>query len=476
MSKIILFSPVGGTDPIEQCNYCDGSMLHICRMRRVDEVYLFLSAEMAELQEKDQRFTRSLELLGKKQQREIKIHLIKNQNLISPHKFDQFYDVFSKHVKEISQSMGADDTLLFNVSSGTPAMKSAPLVLTSLGEIFCFCVQVATPTKKMGNHIHEEKFDLDTLWELDPDNKNNAEDRTEDISCPSLSLIKDRQRIINFVQKHEYAFAYSLAQELPQSYTKGFIKYLEFAKERSLFNLHRAEVLEKELGLDCFPVRNAEYRDIVEYALICDLKLRRHELADFLRALTPLLQELFFKIIERQLHLSMNPVKDIAYVKYDDEKKLVWNKENLLNHRKWNNEVDLYLCKSLEKRARNKYTNEFKMPDLVKNKHLAKIIMSFSEDKKLDKLKDLVKVLRETVEEKLRNQVAHKIVQITDMLILRVTNGKSAQDIMVMLKELFEFTSLKDSEKKFDEYWSSYDKMNEIVISKILEQTNADQN
>ncbi len=475
MSKIILFSPVGGTDPIEQCNYCDGSMLHICRMRRVDEVYLFLSAEMAELQEKDQRFTRSLELLGKKQQREIKIHLIKNQNLISPHKFDQFYDVFSKHVKEISQSMGADDTLLFNVSSGTPAMKSAPLVLTSLGEISCFCVQVATPTKNMGNHIHEEKFDLDTLWELDPDNKNNAEDRTEDISCPSLSLIKDRQRIINFVQKHEYAFAYSLAQELPQSYTKSFIKYLEFAKERSLFNLHMAEVLEKELGLDCFPVRNAEYRDIVEYALICDLKLRRHELADFLRALTPLLQELFFKIIERQLHLSMNPVKDIAYVKYDDEKKLVWNKENLLNHRKWNDEVDFYLCRSLEILSK-KPLSEFNFKKWVKNYQLAEIIKSICDEKKLGNLHELVDDLRDKVEEKLRNQVAHKIVQITDMLILRVTNGKSAQDIMVMLKKLFEFTSLKDSEKKFDEYWSSYDKMNEIVISKILEQTNADQN
>ena len=476
MSKIILFSPVGGTDPIDQCNYCDGSMLHICRMRRVDEVYLFLSAEMAELQEKDQRFTRALELLGKKQQREIKIHLMKNQNLIVPHKFDQFYDVFSKHVKEISHSMEADDTLLFNVSSGTPAMKSAPLVLTSLGEISCACVQVATPTKKMGNHIHEELFDLDTLWELDPDNKDNTEDRTEDISCPSLSLIKDRQRIINFVQKHEYAFAYSLAQELPQRYTKGFIKYLEFAKERSLFNLHRAVVLEKELGLDCLPVRNAEYRDIVEYALICDLKLRRHELADFLRSLTPLLQELYLKIIEGQLNLSMNPIKDNAYVKYDKYKRLSWNEEILLNHRKWNNEVDFYLCKSLENWAQDKHLNEFDFGCLVSNDHLAEIIKSICEGKNLDKLRDLVKVLRDTVEIKLRNQVAHKIVQITDDLILRVTNGIAATDIMAKLRKLFEFIGLKDGEKKFDEYWSSYDKMNEIVISKILEQTNADQN
>ena len=67
-------------------------------------------------------------------------------------------------------------------------------------------------------------------------------------------------------------------------------------------------------------------------------------------------------------------------------------------------------------------------------------------------------------------------MQITDDLILRVTNGIAATDIMAKLRKLFEFIGLKDGEKKFDEYWSSYDKMNEIVISKILEQTNADQN
>lgn len=30
MSKVVLFSPVGGTDPISENNYYDGSLLHIC--------------------------------------------------------------------------------------------------------------------------------------------------------------------------------------------------------------------------------------------------------------------------------------------------------------------------------------------------------------------------------------------------------------------------------------------------------------
>ena len=39
MGKRILFSPVGGTDPIRNCH--DGSMLHICRHYKPDIVYLY---------------------------------------------------------------------------------------------------------------------------------------------------------------------------------------------------------------------------------------------------------------------------------------------------------------------------------------------------------------------------------------------------------------------------------------------------
>lgn len=40
----ILFSPLGGTDPIS--NFRDGSMLHICRIYKPDIVILYMSKEM----------------------------------------------------------------------------------------------------------------------------------------------------------------------------------------------------------------------------------------------------------------------------------------------------------------------------------------------------------------------------------------------------------------------------------------------
>lgn len=62
--KKILFSPIGGTDPIS--NFRDGAMLHICRIYKPDIVYLYLSKEMCEFQEKDDRYRYCLEQLGKK--------------------------------------------------------------------------------------------------------------------------------------------------------------------------------------------------------------------------------------------------------------------------------------------------------------------------------------------------------------------------------------------------------------------------
>lgn len=61
--KKILFSPIGGTDPIS--NFRDGAMLHICRIYKPDIVYLYLSKEMCEFQEKDDRYRYCLEQLGK---------------------------------------------------------------------------------------------------------------------------------------------------------------------------------------------------------------------------------------------------------------------------------------------------------------------------------------------------------------------------------------------------------------------------
>lgn len=63
MNRTILFSPVGGTDPIHNKNCRDGSMLHIERVYEATDVFLYMSKEILENHKKDNRYFYALENL-----------------------------------------------------------------------------------------------------------------------------------------------------------------------------------------------------------------------------------------------------------------------------------------------------------------------------------------------------------------------------------------------------------------------------
>ena len=64
MRKKVLFSPVGGTDPISMNNMRDGSLLHICRYCKPDVVYLYISAEMLKFHKADNRYLYCLDKIA----------------------------------------------------------------------------------------------------------------------------------------------------------------------------------------------------------------------------------------------------------------------------------------------------------------------------------------------------------------------------------------------------------------------------
>ena len=149
MNRKILFSPVGGTDPMPQTNFRDGSMLHICRVYQPTDVYLYMSAEILANHQADNRYLYCLEDLAKRQGRNVKFELIERPDLHNVQDFDTFYRDFRPIIRNINDTMTPEDTLILNVSSGTSAMKSAILVLATLGEYPYRLVQVRTPTGKM---------------------------------------------------------------------------------------------------------------------------------------------------------------------------------------------------------------------------------------------------------------------------------------------------------------------------------------
>ena len=194
MSRKILFSPVGGTDPISAVNAYDGSLLHICRYYKPDVVVLYMSAEVLEAQEKDNRYKYCLQQLMELQHREMEIAAVERPELTEVQDFDFFYDDFREEIQKIYSGMEESDELLINVSSGTPAMKSTLMVLGTFGEYPCRLIQVVTPAKKMNEHQHRD-YDVETLWELNEDNLPDAQNRCVEINCPSLLKLKQEEII-----------------------------------------------------------------------------------------------------------------------------------------------------------------------------------------------------------------------------------------------------------------------------------------
>lgn len=444
MNRLILFSPVGGTDPISLTNYHDGSLLHICRHYRPDKVIMYMSKEMLDYQEKDDRYMYCLSRLDKLQNRDTEYEIIERRELTKVHEFDYFYQDFRNIIKGIYDNLDDTDTLLINISSGTPAMKSGLLVLQTLGEFPAKMIQVATPEKGINEHIHKQ-YDVESLWELDEDNQDGADNRCSEVRCPTLSKIKKEEIIKKHISVYDYQAALDAADSLTNEENSQYRDLIYLAYRRLLLDFSEVDKMIQKTGFKCLPVITSSDRKYFEYALNIDIRLRKKEYVDFIRSITPLVVDLFELILKEQCKIDIN--------KYCDT-----YKANGTTARKWSMSK-LNDSAVLEKLNRYFGTNgeSFKGKDIY-SIHLKVLIDSFSQDNKLKKLIGDVR----NVEGSIRNLAAHEIVSVTEASIKNIT-GFSPESIMDMIKKLFDYTGMQVKKA----YWNSYDDMNKLILKKL---------
>lgn len=445
MGRKFLFSPLGGTDPISNTNMYDGAMLHIVRHYRIDKVYLYMSREIIQYQEADERYTYCLKKLGELQNREIQYELIRRPELIEVQDFEIFYREFKEEIDKIRKEMGEDDELILNLSSGTPAMKSWLLVIRTMNELSCKAVQVVTPDRAMNEHRHKD-YQVKELWELDPDNKEGAENRCREVPCPSLSRVRQEVNIRKLIREYDYHAARELAAEL-QDHEKSYMKLIQVAEKRELLDI---DAVEKELetnhlkDLYRLPITEGEKRDIFEYALVMQIRFRRGEYADFIRSISPILYRLFKRIMEKKLGICLEKYVEAS------KKKTVWDLGKLSK-----DTVGKEILKILG--WENKPGDRFRCRNVCSG-NLQRIIQAKSDDVELKKL---VGGLRK-VEKNVRNLAAHQIVSVNEETIWKWTGGHNAGQIMNNIEKAFGYAEIIDIANK--EVWNSYDQMNEVII------------
>ena len=234
--------------------------------------------------------------------------MIERPDLVDVQKYDTYYTDFRNIIQEIMKTTDEDDEILLNVSSGTPAMKSGLLVLSVLGEFPCVPIQVATPARKMNEHTHEG-YDVEALWELDEDNDpDKSVNRCEAVYCPTLSLIKQQEILLEMIRKYDDAGAMDIAETIENAKGKINKELVQIAYERNQLNLSGAMSLAKKNHLDIFPVKSGNDAKLFEYMANLIIKCQKEEYVDFVRALTPLIADLFELILKDTKNLLQSQI------------------------------------------------------------------------------------------------------------------------------------------------------------------------
>lgn len=437
MGKTFLFSPIGTTDPIKY--FHDGSMLHIARVYQPDIVYLFLSKEMAANHKKDNRYVETLKLLGRKLKHTFEIKVIEREDLVDVQDYDTFYSEFREQIAEIESRMEEDDRLLLNMASGTPAMKSALLVLAAFAEYRFYPIQVSTP-KKMANLEYEERaeYDVSANWELNEDNMEYFENRCKEIESMNFNWLLKENLIKKHLAAYDYHAAFTVGKELGKSLNKRTRVLLEIASERVKLNRERMEKLIPQCGYNFVYMCDTKEQKLFEYVLGLKVKVQREDYADFLRGLTPAVVDLMEIVLRKRCKIR---VSDYCTTQNGQ---IMWDKNKMKNTK-------------VEESLNRRYPNGFRGGSVYSH-HLNTLIQSFCDDLELCKKSNEINA----VEVKARNLAAHNIVSVTAYWIKQRT-GKTPQEIMDILIYLCDKAGVTPEPKA----WDSYEEMNQIIIKEL---------
>lgn len=448
--KKILFSPIGGTDPIS--NFKDGAMLHICRVYKPDVVWLYLSKEMCEFHKKDNRYIYCLEHLEKKLGIKFEIKLIERPELKQVQIFDTFILEFRNILKEINEKY-EDKIIYLNVSSGTPAMKGALQTLATLSEFSMVPIQVSTPVKKINDHTEDKvNYEVMEYWELNEDNQQNFENRC--IQSEGIHLLSEikKEILLKHVHAYDYVAALQIAETIEYDLPNEVFHLLRAANWR--LKLHNPGVTKEMEGItySMLPIKNDEKRAMFEAVLALEIKLKKEEYGDFLRYITPIMAELFYHILKEQCEIDV-----YKYCK-KERNAYKWSINKL--YQKNSNEEEEKKRVRIVQAFQKAYKTGIREIE-ASSEQMVRLLEAFITDKRE---REELKALR-TVERDVRNLAAHQIVVVTKEWIKRKT-GYEPEEIMKLIKNAVGYAGI--SVKKED--WESYDKMNCYIENCMISQ------
>ena len=448
-NNCILFSPVGHTDPVK--NNHDGALLHICRHYQPKKVYIFYSGEMCKIHEYDHRYEAAINDLNERCGLDIQCEAILKPELEDVHRFDLLADIIKSEIDKIHDS-NENDEILLNVSSGTPAMKGALILISNLlpDSYHLKAIQVSAPGEAVREKEAVNKEDSEKILEQIKNNVDfepNAVNRAYIESKSTIYAEIIKKDICAHIDAYDYTAALRQVKEVKE-HNGRISERAEQLIEAANARLNEGDkttlckILTKEEYADVFPYSLADLTALGEYAMWMKVKLDSKQSADFIRGITPICYELPIKYMKNVLGKDIMSICDRQdRGDFFDEKKAG---EPLYNE-----------CKKILNR---KYQYDNKKP--WSSEVFIKLVIGFGADfSDVDDFKKLRKY-----EWSVRNKVAHTVV---DVKSAENFSTLSMDDVWKLLRRLLKHT-FKMTEKNFKEYLKSYDVMNKIIKAEIV--------
>lgn len=447
MDKKILFSPIGLTDPISK--YRDGSMLHICRIIKPDIVYLYMSKEVLEFHDKDNRYVYCIEKLGEKLNHKFEIHIIERPELVNVQLFDYFYKEFNQVLNDIREN-NKDARIYINVSSGTPAMKSELQIISAITEFNFIPLQVSTP-QKGANKYKENSDDYapELQWELNEDNEDNFENRCSRTERKNLLVEMKKKMIEKHIDSYNYVAALSEAETIKDHFDDEVFTLLNIATSRLKLDFSTIDKLNKN-NYNIFPIKESNKIHICEYILQLKIKLIKKEYADFIRAISPVLTDIFEILVKKYCKITVN---DYCEVKRENGK--IKKNDGIVTY-KWS-KSKINKNDELKEAFEKEFGSEVKETE----KSAAQMAAIMKYLCKEQNIIDIVQDLR-YAEYQIRNIAAHDIISVTDEWIYNKIKFTSEQ-----LLEKIRKAAINSDIHINDKVWDSYNQMNNIIKEKL---------
>lgn len=415
----VLYSSFGTTDPVRGMR--DGGLMHIMRYYRPDAVYLFLSAEMIRLDQKDNRINKTFEYIRENWEGYAPQVIRYETEIEDPSDMDILMDPMNTLFEKVLTENPKAEVLL-NLSSGTPQMQIIMAQMALDPRYNTRGIQVKNPEKKSGTaeRTNDEKkgYPVDEALGLNEDEEPGFPNRCCEPKMTAVRREAVRNQLESLLQHRNYDAIAQMGADLPAPIPK-LAKHLDY---RSRFLLRDAEAEAAGLsGLGLLADKGKyppEIYKMVEFFAVLKNMVSMTRYTDFVLRVNPF-------IIRLQLAMLQNLLRSHHLTEQD----LIITRGN---HKLLSPTLIRRNAPGLEAAMLKRFGNKLLEERDVSIVALNVMLNHFGEDAAAMKLLDAC----EKINQVLRNPAAHDLFAVTDHEIRGICGLKAGEIIAGLEKEL----------------------------------------